>query len=109
MLENTTGNSASMPLMVGPTQPDSVTTVATRVATSEARSGMSYQRRVISGILTWRNRASSGMQMPNAIAFTASPPISDQWIMCTANASTIQTAAAHAQLTRPLWRCASTT
>ena len=43
-----------MPLTLGPTQPDVVTTVATSVATSEARSGMSYQRRVISGILTWR-------------------------------------------------------
>ena len=52
MLLNTTGNSAMMPLMLGPTQPDSVTTVATSVATSDARSGMSYQRRVISGILT---------------------------------------------------------
>ena len=52
MLENTTGNSASMPLMVGPTQPDSVTTVATNVATRDARNGMSYQRRVIRGILT---------------------------------------------------------
>src|SRR5665213_1782682 len=104
MLENTTGNSASMPLMVGPTQPDSVTTVATKVATSDARSGMSYQRRVISGILTWRNRASNGIQIPNAIAFTASPPISDQWIICTTTASAIQTAAAHAQLNNALWR-----
>ena len=52
MLVNTTGNNASTPLMVGPTQPDSVTTVATNVATSAARNGMSYQRRVISGILT---------------------------------------------------------
>ncbi len=49
---NTTGNSAIMPLTLGPTQPDSVTTVATSVATSKARSGMSHQRRVISGILT---------------------------------------------------------
>ena len=40
-----------MPLTLGPTQPEDVTTVATKVATSEARSGMSYQRRVISGIL----------------------------------------------------------
>jgi hypothetical protein len=51
---NTTGNSAMMPLILGPTQPDRVTTVATRVATSEARSGMSYQRRATGGILTWR-------------------------------------------------------
>ena len=35
MLVNTTGNSASVPLTYGPTQPDNVTTVATRVATSE--------------------------------------------------------------------------
>ena len=49
---NTAGNSAMMPLILGPTQPDSVTTVATRVATSEARSGMSYQRRTTLGILT---------------------------------------------------------
>ncbi len=49
---NTIGNSAMMPLILGPTHPEAVTTVATRVATSEARSGMSYQRRVISGILT---------------------------------------------------------
>ena len=78
MLENTTGNSASMPLSIGPTQPDSVTTVATRVATSDARSGMSYQRRVISGILTWRKRPSSGRQIANATALTAMPPASDQ-------------------------------
>jgi len=52
MLENTTGNTASRPLMAGPTQPDSVTTVATSVATKDARSGMSYKRRVIRGILT---------------------------------------------------------
>src|SRR3954470_10653261 len=49
---NTIGNNAMMPLILGPTHPDAVTTVATRVATSAARSGMSYQRRVISGILT---------------------------------------------------------
>ena len=42
---------AITPLLVGPTQPDSVTTAATRVETSAARSGISYQRRVISGIL----------------------------------------------------------
>ena len=41
-----------VPLTPAPTQPDSVTTMATNVATSAARSGMSYQRRVISGILT---------------------------------------------------------
>jgi hypothetical protein len=40
-----------VPLILGPTQPDVVTTVATRVATSKARIAMSYQRRVISGIL----------------------------------------------------------
>ena len=49
---NSIGNSASMPLTLGPTQPDSVTTVATRAATSEARSGISNQRRVIGGIRT---------------------------------------------------------
>ena len=52
MLMNTSGTSAMTPLMVGPTQPESVTTVATSVDTSVARSGISYQRRVISGILT---------------------------------------------------------
>ena len=36
MLVNTTGNSAMMPLTLGPTQPDSVTTVATSVAGSAA-------------------------------------------------------------------------
>ena len=51
---NTIGNSAIMPLTLGPTQLDVVTTVATNVATSEARSGMSYQRRLIGGILAWR-------------------------------------------------------
>ena len=44
------GNSAIMPLILGPTQLDVVTTVATSVATSDARSGMSYQRRRIGGI-----------------------------------------------------------
>ena len=53
-LVNTTGNSASMPVIAGPTQPDSVTTVATSTATREARKGMSYQRRVINGIFTCR-------------------------------------------------------
>ena len=48
---NTAGNSASMPLTRGPMVFDSVTTIATSVATSAARNGMSYQRRVISGIL----------------------------------------------------------
>jgi hypothetical protein len=52
MLVNTTGNSASTPLIVGPTRPDRVTTVATSVATNPARNGRSYQRRVINGILT---------------------------------------------------------
>jgi hypothetical protein len=51
---NTIGNSAMMPLTLGPTQLDVVTTVATSVATSDARSGMSYQRRLIGGILAWR-------------------------------------------------------
>ena len=51
---NTAGNSAMMPEILGPTQPDDVTTIATNVATSEARSGMSYQRRVTGGILTLR-------------------------------------------------------
>ena len=78
MQVNTTGNSAIMPLTLGPTQRDSVTTVATRVATSEARSGMSYQRRVISGILTWRKRRSSGRQIANVTALTIRPPASDQ-------------------------------
>ena len=43
---------AMAPLTSGPTQPDSVTTIATSVATIPARNGISYQRRVISGILT---------------------------------------------------------
>src|SRR6202022_2137266 len=59
---NATGNSAMGPLMLGPTQPDRVTTVATSVATSDARNGISYQRRVISGILTLRKRRSTGRQ-----------------------------------------------
>ena len=54
MLENTPGNSARMPLMLGPTLPESVTTVATSTATSEARNGTSYQRRATGGILAWR-------------------------------------------------------
>src|SRR5882724_4977125 len=55
-----------------------VTTVATNVATSDARSGISYQRRVIGGILTWRKRRSSGRQIAYATAFAMSPPASDQ-------------------------------
>ena len=73
MLVNTTGNSAIVPLTFGPTQRDKVTTVATSVATSDARSGISYQRRVISGILTWRNRRSSGRQMAKVTAFASRP------------------------------------
>ncbi len=52
MLVKTTGNSAMVPLMLGPTHPDRVTTVATAVETNAARSGTSYHRRVISGIFT---------------------------------------------------------
>lgn len=54
MLVNTTGNSAMIPLIRGPTHPDVETTMATRVATSRARIGTSYQRRVTKGIFTWR-------------------------------------------------------
>src|SRR6185437_6472186 len=93
MLENTTGNSAIMPLTLGPTHPDSVTTVATRVATSAARKGMSYQRRAISGILTCRKRLSSGMQIAKATILTARPLASDQGIVRDKAASRIQTAA----------------
>ena len=78
MLVNTTGNSAITPLTLGPTQRDKTTTVATRVATRDARSGMSYHRRVISGILTWRYRRSSGRQIANVTAFANNPPASDQ-------------------------------
>ena len=46
------------------------------VATSEARSGMSYQRRVISGILTCWKRFSSGRQIANVTALTMRPPVS---------------------------------
>ena len=52
MLLSTTGISAIVPLTKGLTQCDSETTTATSVATIVARSGMSYQRRVISGIFT---------------------------------------------------------
>ena len=52
-----------MPLSFGPTQPDSVTTVATRKSPPAARSGTSYQRRTIGGILTSRKRRSSGRQI----------------------------------------------
>src|SRR5580692_10303713 len=98
MLENTTGNSAIMPLTLGPTHPDSVTTVATNVATSAARSGMSYQRRVISGILTCRKRLSTGMQIANATRLTARPLASDQWMVRDRAASRSQTAAPADQL-----------
>ena len=60
MLVNTTGNSAIVPLTNGPTQRDSVTTIATNVATIVARNGMSYQRRVISGIFTCWKRLECG-------------------------------------------------
>ena len=109
MLVNTTGNSAIMPLISGPTQPDSVTTLATRAATSAARSGISYQRRVIGGILTWRKRRSSGRQIANATALASSPPASVQCTLRTSAASAIQTATAADQLTAALRRCASTT
>ena len=83
--------------MVGPTQPDSVTTVATNVATSGP------QRNVVPAPRDQRHfdvteRASSGIQIANAIAFTASPPTSDQGTIRTTTASAIQTAAAQAQL-----------
>ena len=75
MLVNTTGNSAIVPLTNGPTQRDSVTTVATNVATIAARNGMSYQRRVISGIFTcWKRLECSGMQIAKAMALATRPP-----------------------------------
>ena len=58
-----------MPLIAGPTWPDSVTTVATSVATKAARSGMSYQRRVINGILAPRKRCASGRLTASATTF----------------------------------------
>ena len=110
MLVNTTGNSAMMPLTLGPTQPDSVTTVATSVATSEARSGMSYQRRVISGILTWRKRRSSGRQIANATAFddqaAGKRPLHRARRARPARSTPPPP---RRQLTSALWRCASTT
>ena len=110
MLVNTTGNSAIMPLTLGPTQPDSVTTVATSVATSDARSGISYQRRVISGILTWRKRCSSGMQIANATALASNAagqrPMDRSRQRGQRDPDRDRAAA---QLTSALWRCASTT
>ncbi len=105
---NTTGNSAIMPLTSGPTQRDRVTTVTTRDATSDARSGISYQRRVISGILTWRKRRSSGRQIANVTAFAIRPPASDQCTVRASAARTIQTTIAPPQLISALRRCAST-
>ena len=99
-----------MPLTCGPTQPDSVTTVATSVATSAARSGMSYQRRVISGILTWRKRCSSGMQIANATAFddqaAGERPVDRPRQRGERDPDRDRAAG---QLTSALWRCASTT
>lgn len=49
------GNRALVPLILAPTQSNVVTTIATSVATIEARSGTSYQRRMVGDILfTWR-------------------------------------------------------
>ncbi len=105
------GNSASMPLMLGPTQPDSVTTVPPGSRPASARSGMSYQRRVISGILTCRKRASSGMQIANGDRI-------DEQVRSASDQCTVQRSrrdarsrppAAVAQLTSALWRCASST
>ena len=91
ILVNTTGNSAIVPLTLGPTHFDKVTTVATKVATSDARSGISYQRRVISGILTWRKRRRSGRQIAKAMAFATRPPASDQCTVRDSVASVIHT------------------
>ena len=76
-LLNTAGNSAITPLIRGPTTFDSVTTMATSVATSAARNGMSYQRLVTSGILAARKRCTSGRQSAKAAALKRMPPASD--------------------------------
>jgi hypothetical protein len=49
------------------------------------------------------------MQTPNAIAFRANPPTSDQCNDRNISVSAIHPTAAHAQLTIAVWRCASTT
>jgi len=72
-LVNTTGNNAMMPLIVAPTRPERVTTMATTVATSAARNGISYQRRVISGILAPRKRCTSGRTSAKAATLSAIP------------------------------------
>src|SRR5258705_13230288 len=109
MLVNTTGNSAMMPLILGPTQPDPVTTVATSVETSKQRKGISYQRRVISGILTWGERLSNGTQIAKATAFAIRPAVTGPCTERMTEASAIHTATAVRQLTIALWRCASAT
>jgi len=99
-----------MPLTAGPTQPDSVTTVAVSVATSEARKGMSYQRRVISGIFfTCRKRCRIGTQIAKLTTLAATPAGSDQCAAWITRASASQTKTAAAQLTSMLRCCASTT
>ena len=99
-LVNTTGNSARIPVIEGPTQPDSATTVATSAATMEARSGMSYQRRVISGILTWRKCCKAGTQIAKVAAFAIKPPASERFSARMSAASANQVATATEQLTR---------
>ena len=76
-----------MPLIRGPTMFDSVTTTATSVATSAARSGMSYQRLVTSGILATRKRCASGRQIANTITLSRMPAASDHSTALTTNAT----------------------
>src|SRR5262249_13623001 len=66
MLLSTIGKMARIPVKVGPTLELIVITTATSVATMAARTGMSYQRRAIAGIWTWRNRSPSGRQTATA-------------------------------------------
>ena len=64
MLVSTIGNTARLPLAVGPMRKLKVTTTPTSSATMPARSTRSYHRRRTRGIGAWRNGADSQKENP---------------------------------------------
>src|SRR5664279_2376579 len=99
MLVSTIGNTARLPLAVGPMRKLSVTTVPTSKATIAARSTRSYQRVVTRGIGAWRNGADSQNAKPMVTALSAIAVPSVQATAPLAQLSASQAAKAPARLT----------
>src|SRR5262249_56154057 len=102
------GNTANIPVTVGPTRVLETTTTATSTAAIAARSGMSYQRRVISGIGTSRKRRPIATHNGMTTMLRARTEVRLHSTERTINASTVHTASAAATLTASGNVCAAT-